>query len=224
MKKILIFITSLLLLTSCISTRESSVLTIEEKNEITNSLISAIKTALVNTENSLFASVDDFTFDSSYTVYLKELPQFRRTANSYLENVAALLREALKPVTDYMITYVDGFYIMDPEPYLDGGYSSISTELERRLYNKTYSLFLSYITKNSSALDEVYASLQYEADIWRGNNANLSKVGVGRIIDNIKIVSFESIAEYATRSYFKALGEAEVVARTKLEASSYEGR
>lgn len=219
MKKITLLLLSILLLASCSTTDRQAQLSAEAAIRISDSLISSMKNALISTENTLFTSGIDYSLDSSYQPYLRDLPQFRRTAETYLSSAAELLHQAMRTVTDYVLTYLDdSFTIENPEIYLDAGYSSISSELETRLKDEVENLFLEYIQMNKDDMDLVYASLQYEADIWRNNLQNLSLVGEGEEIGNITPIDDVSLAEYAAEAFFRAIGEAEVTARSGQEA------
>lgn len=215
MKKITVLILAVMLLMSCTSTEREAQLSAEAAIIISDNLIATMKNALINTENTLFVSGIDYSLDSSFQPYLRDLPQFRRTAEEYLKTAAELLHSAMRTVTDYVLTYLDtSFTIENPEVYLDEGYSSVSAELESRLQSDVEELFYEYIHENKNALDLVYASLQYEADIWRNNLANLSRVGEGQEIGNISPIDDRSLAEYAASAFFRAIGEAEVTLRS----------
>lgn len=220
MKKTAVLILAALLLISCTSTEREAQLSADAAARTSDNLIAAMKNALINTEVTLFVSGIDYSLDASYQPYLRDLPQFRRTAEEYLASAAELLHSALRPITDYMLTYLDtSFVIESPEEYLNAGYSSVSAELERRLQGEVTELFYEYIQGNKATMDWVYASLQYEADIWRNNLANLSRVGEGQDIGNISPIDDRSLAEYASRAFFRAIGEAEVTARSGLEVT-----
>lgn len=221
MKKIIVIVMAVLLLSSCTSSRREAQLTADAAIRTSENLISTMKNALIDTENTLFTTTIDFSLDSSYQPYLRDLPQFRRTAERYTATATELLHSALRTVTDYMLTYLDDSFVIDnPETYLNAGYSSISAELERRLQDEVEELFYTYIQENKGDLDLVYASLQYEADIWRNNLENLSRVGAGQTIANIVPINDRSLAEYAAASFFTAIGEAEVTLRSGMEVTN----
>lgn len=215
MRRILIILLTILLLTSCSSFRSGREPSEEEIEEAREYLTQSIQSAIIQTENTLFTEPDAviYTLPETYDSYISELTQFRRIIAEYLEAARQLLRGALVPVTDYMYEYASGYEIDNPIAYINEGYFSISTHLEESETMNVYQIFLDYLTQNSSQLDQIFSRASREAEIWRDNLANLALVGQARTASEITPIDLEILALNATEAYFNALAENEVSVR-----------
>lgn len=203
---------SLFLLFSCASTETSSNALLNP-SETRDELKTSFKSALLETEKEVFTAQLDYSLGSAYESYMKDLPQFRRLCTQYMEEARLILLEAVPEVVDHMFSYIEDLRIINPLDYLNKGYSSITDEAERSEFSNVKTIFLSYITENNSSMEETYAELENEANIWKSNLENLSLVGQGQSIDDIKAIREDTLAAYAAKEFFTLLGENEISIR-----------
>lgn len=204
------------LLTSCMTSRRNEAFSSEDGMRISVMLRQAERNAIIETETLAFQDLSDFPLNSTYSVYIQDLPQFRSSFTVYENLIASLLSQALEGITDSLLLELDSLAINDVLSYMEAGYSSITDELEKLYHEDVENIFLSYLKENGEALDESFALLEREARIWRENQANLDLVNQGRVIAPLAEITEEEIASYAASSYFRTLSEREVIQRSKL--------
>lgn len=204
------------LLTSCMTSRRNEAFSSEDGMRISVLLRQAERNAIIETETLAFQDLSDFPLNSTYSVYIQDLPQFRSSFTVYGNLIASLLSQALEGITDSLLLELDSLAINDVLSYMEAGYSSITDELEKLYHEDVENIFLSYLKENGEALDESFALLEREARIWRENQANLDLVNQGRVIAPLAEITEEEIASYAASSYFRTLSEREVIQRSKL--------
>ena len=204
------------LLTSCMTSRRDEAFSSEDGMRISVMLRQAERNAIIETETLAFQDLSDFPLNSTYSVYIQDLPQFRSSFTVYENLIASLLSQALEGITDSLLLELDSLAINDVLSYMEAGYSSISDELEKLYHEDVENTFLSYLNENEEALDESFALLEREARIWRENQANLDLVNQGRVIAPLAEITEEEIASYAASSYFRTLSQREVIQRSKL--------
>jgi len=203
---------SVFLLISCTST--SDVQTASNTLQSREELKSAFSSALVSTGNSVFQSTLDYTLDSTYQGYLKDLPQFRLLCQEYLEEARGILLATVPKVLDHMSAYLSDLRIINPADYLNKGYSSLTDEAERTEFSKVKAIFLEGLEENHDRLDEYYLKAENEASIWQNNLKNLSLVGQGQSIPDLERVNLDTLAAYATKEFFTLLSENEITKRS----------
>ena len=204
------------LLTSCMTSRRNEAFSSEDGMRISVMLRQAERNAIIETETLAFQDLSDFPLNSTYSVYIQDLPQFRSSFTVYENLIASLLSQALEGITDSLLLELDSLAINDVLSYMEAGYSSITDELEKLYHEDVENTFLSYLNENEEALDESFALLEREARIWRENQANLDLVNQGRVIAPLAEITEEEIASYAASSYFRTLSQREVIQRSKL--------
>lgn len=205
-----------LLLTSCMTSRRDEAFSSEDEMRISVLLRQGERNAIIETETLAFQDLSDFPLNSTYSVYIQDLPQFRSSLSSYENLIASLLSQAMEGITDSLLLELDNLAINDVLSYMEAGYSSITDELEKLYHEDVENTFLSYLQENEEALDESFALIEREARIWRENQANLDLVDQGRDIAPLAEITMEEIADYAASSYFRTLSEREVIQRSSL--------
>lgn len=216
MRRIPIIVAMIFLLTSCMTSRRDEAFSSEDEMRISVLLRQAERNAIIETETLAFQDLSDFPLNSTYPVYIQDLPQFRSSFTVYENIIASLLSQAMEGITDSLLLELDSLAINDVLSYMEAGYSSITDELEKLYHEDVENTFLSYLKENGEALDESFALLEREARIWRENQANLDLVNQGRVIAPLAEITEEEIASYAASSYFRTLSEREVIQRSKL--------
>ncbi len=202
-----------LILSSCAT--EGTELSEDERARERENLISAMKSALITSEQELFEEDSYITFPASYAQYSDILIQFRRIEALYDEEIRKLEKGALREVVDYLYTYLDGLPLARPEDFLDS-LSSVTPYLESLTSAEVQRIIAAYIEANRSDMDEVYARLAREASIWKNNKENLAAVGIEYFIEEIRPLSAEEIAAAAANAFFESLSANEVTARAAL--------
>ena len=205
-----------MLLTSCMTSRRDEAFSSEDEMRISVLLRQGERNAIIETETLAFQDLSDFPLNSTYSVYIQDLPQFRSSLSAYENLIASLLSQAMEGITDSLLLELDSLAINDVLSYMEAGYSSITDELEKLYHEDVENTFLSYLQENEEALDESFALIEREARIWRENQANLDLVDQGRNIAPLAEITLEEIADYAASSYFRTLSEREVIQRSSL--------
>ena len=216
MRRFSVIIAIFLLLTSCMTSRRDEAFSSEDEMRISVLLRQGERNAIIETETLAFQDLSDFPLNSTYSVYIQDLPQFRSSLSSYENLIASLLSQAMEGITDSLLLELDSLAINDVLSYMEAGYSSITDELEKLYHEDVENTFLSYLQENEEALDESFAMIEREARIWRENQANLDLVDQGRDIAPLAEITLEEIADYAASSYFRTLSEREVIQRSSL--------
>ena len=216
MRRFSVIIAIFLLLTSCMTSRRDEAFSSEDEMRISVLLRQGERNAIIETETLAFQDLSDFPLNSTYSVYIQDLPQFRSSLSSYENLIASLLSQAMEGITDSLLLELDNLAINDVLSYMEAGYSSITDELEKLYHEDVENTFLSYLQENEDALDESFAMIEREARIWRENQANLDLVDQGRNIAPLAEITLEEIADYAASSYFRTLSEREVIQRSSL--------
>ena len=216
MRRFSLIIAIFLLLTSCMTSRRDEAFSSEDEMRISVLLRQGERNAIIETETLAFQDLSDFPLNSTYSVYIQDLPQFRSSLSSYENLIASLLSQAMEGITDSLLLELDSLAINDVLSYMEAGYSSITDELEKLYHEDVENTFLSYLQENEEALDESFALIEREARIWRENQANLNLVDQGRDIAPLAEITLEEIADYAASSYFRTLSEREVIQRSSL--------
>ena len=216
MRRFSLIIAIFLLLTSCMTSRRDEAFSSEDEMRISVLLRQGERNAIIETETLAFQDLSDFPLNSTYSVYIQDLPQFRSSLSSYENLIASLLSQAMEGITDSLLLELDNLAINDVLSYMEAGYSSITDELEKLYHEDVENTFLSYLQENEEALDESFALIEREARIWRENQANLDLVDQGRNIAPLAEITLEEIADYAASSYFRTLSEREVIQRSNL--------
>ena len=216
MRRFSLIIAIFLLLTSCMTSRRDEAFSSEDEMRISVLLRQGERNAIIETETLAFQDLSDFPLNSTYSVYIQDLPQFRSSLSSYENLIASLLSQAMEGITDSLLLELDNLAINDVLSYMEAGYSSITDELEKLYHEDVENTFLSYLQENEEALDESFALIEREARIWRENQANLDLVDQGRNIAPLAEITLEEIADYAASSYFRTLSEREVIQRSSL--------
>ena len=216
MRRFSVIIAIFLLLTSCMTSRRDEAFSSEDEMRISVLLRQGERNAIIETETLAFQDLSDFPLNSTYSVYIQELPQFRSSLSAYENLIASLLSQAMEGITDSLLLELDNLAINDVLSYMEAGYSSITDELEKLYHEDVENTFLSYLQENEEALDESFAMIEREARIWRENQANLDLVDQGRNIAPLAEITLEEIADYAASSYFRTLSEREVIQRSSL--------
>lgn len=216
MRRFSVIIAIFLLLTSCMTSRRDEAFSSEDEMRISVLLRQGERNAIIETETLAFQDLSDFPLNSTYSVYIQDLPQFRSSLSSYENLIASLLSQAMEGITDSLLLELDSLAINDVLSYMEAGYSSITDELEKLYHEDVENTFLSYLQENEEALDESFAMIEREARIWRENQANLDLVDQGRDIAPLAEITLEEIADYAASSYFRTLSEREVIQRSNL--------
>lgn len=216
MRRFSVIIAIFLLLTSCMTSRRDEVFSSEDEMRISVLLRQGERNAIIETETLAFQDLSDFPLNSTYSVYIQDLPQFRSSLSVYENLIASLLSQAMEGITDSLLLELDSLAINDVLSYMEAGYSSITDELEKLYHEDVENTFLSYLQENEEALDESFALIEREARIWRENQANLDLVDQGRNIAPLAEITLEEIADYAASSYFRTLSEREVIQRSSL--------
>lgn len=216
MRRFSLIIAIFLLLTSCMTSRRDEAFSSEDEMRISVLLRQGERNAIIETETLAFQDLSDFPLNSTYSVYIQDLPQFRSSLSSYENLIASLLSQAMEGITDSLLLELDNLAINDVLSYMEAGYSSITDELEKLYHEDVENTFLSYLQENEEALDESFAMIEREARIWRENQANLDLVDQGRDIAPLAEITLEEIADYAASSYFRTLSEREVIQRSSL--------
>ena len=216
MRRFSLIIAIFLLLTSCMTSRRDEAFSSEDEMRISVLLRQGERNAIIETETLAFQDLSDFPLNSTYSVYIQDLPQFRSSLSSYENLIASLLSQAMEGITDSLLLELDNLAINDVLSYMEAGYSSITDELEKLYHEDVKNTFLSYLQENEEALDESFALIEREARIWRENQANLNLVDQGRNTAPLAEITLEEIADYAASSYFRTLSEREVIQRSSL--------
>lgn len=216
MRRFSLIIAIFLLLTSCMTSRRDEAFSSEDEMRISVLLRQGERNAIIETETLAFQDLLDFPLNSTYSVYIQDLPQFRSSLSAYENLIASLLSQAMEGITDSLLLELDNLAINDVLSYMEAGYSSITDELEKLYHEDVENTFLSYLQENEEALDESFAMIEREARIWRENQANLDLVDQGRDIAPLAEITLEEIADYAASSYFRTLSEREVIQRSSL--------
>ena len=216
MRRFSLIIAIFLLLTSCMTSRRDETFSSEDEMRISVLLRQGERNAIIETETLAFQDLSDFPLNSTYSVYIQDLPQFRSSLSAYENLIASLLSQAMEGITDSLLLELDNLAINDVLSYMEAGYSSITDELEKLYHEDVENTFLSYLQENEEALDESFALIEREARIWRENQANLDLVDQGRDIAPLAEITLEEIADYAASSYFRTLSEREVIQRSSL--------
>lgn len=216
MRRFLLIIAIFMLLTSCMTSRRDEAFSSEDEMRISVLLRQGERNAIIETETLAFQDLSDFPLNSTYSVYIQDLPQFRSSLSAYENLIASLLSQAMEGITDSLLLELDSLAINDVLSYMEAGYSSITDELEKLYHEDVENTFLSYLQENEEALDESFALIEREARIWRENQANLDLVDQGRNIAPLAEITLEEIADYAASSYFRTLSEREVIQRSSL--------
>ena len=216
MRRFSLIIAIFLLLTSCMTSRMDEAFSSEDEMRISVLLRQGERNAIIETETLAFQDLSDFPLNSTYSVYIQDLPQFRSSLSVYENLIASLLSQAMEGITDSLLLELDNLAINDVLSYMEAGYSSITDELEKLYHEDVENTFLSYLQENEEALDESFAMIEREARIWRENQANLDLVDQGRDIAPLAEITLEEIADYAASSYFRTLSEREVIQRSSL--------
>ena len=216
MRRFSLIIAIFLLLTSCMTSRRDEAFSSEDEMRISVLLRQGERNAIIETETLAFQDLSDFPLNSTYSVYIQDLPQFRSRLSAYENLIASLLSQAMEGITDSLLLELDNLAINDVLSYMEAGYSSITDELEKLYHEDVENTFLSYLQENEEALDESFAMIEREARIWRENQANLDLVDQGRDIAPLAEITLEEIADYAASSYFRTLSEREVIQRSSL--------
>ena len=216
MRRFSLIIAIFLLLTSCMTSRRDEAFSSEDEMRISVLLRQGERNAIIETETLAFQDLSDFPLNSTYSVYIQDLPQFRSSLSAYENLIASLLSQAMEGITDSLLLELDNLAINDVLSYMEAGYSSITDELEKLYHEDVENTFLSYLQENEEALDESFAMIEREARIWRENQANLDLVDQGRDIAPLAEITLEEIAGYAASSYFRTLSEREVIQRSSL--------
>lgn len=216
MRRFSLIIAIFLLLTSCMTSRRDEAFSSEDEMRISVLLRQGERNAIIETETLAFQDLSDFPLNSTYSVYIQDLPQFRSSLSAYENLIASLLSQAMEGITDSLLLELDSLAINDVLSYMEAGYSSITDELEKLYHEDVENTFLSYLQENEEALDESFAMIEREARIWRENQANLDLVDQGRDIAPLAEITLEEIADYAASSYFRTLSEREVIQRSSL--------
>lgn len=216
MRRFSVIIAIFLLLTSCMTSRRDEAFSSEDEIRISVLLRQGERNAIIETETLAFQDLSDFPLNSTYSVYIQDLPQFRSSLSAYENLIASLLSQAMEGITDSLLLELDNLAINDVLSYMEAGYSSITDELEKLYHEDVENTFLSYLQENEEALDESFAMIEREARIWRENQANLDLVDQGRNIAPLAEITLEEIADYAASSYFRTLSEREVIQRSSL--------
>ena len=216
MRRFSVIIAIFLLLTSCMTSRRDEAFSSEDEMRISVLLRQGERNAIIETETLAFQDLSDFPLNSTYSVYIQDLPQFRSSLSVYENLIASLLSQAMEGITDSLLLELDNLAINDVLSYMEAGYSSITDELEKLYHEDVENTFLSYLQENEEALDESFALIEREARIWRENQANLDLVDQGRDIAPLAEITLEEIADYAASSYFRTLSEREVIQRSSL--------
>lgn len=216
MRRFSVIIAIFLLLTSCMTSRRDEAFSSEDEMRISVLLRQGERNAIIETETLAFQDLSDFPLNSTYSVYIQDLPQFRSSLSAYENLIASLLSQAMEGITDSLLLELDNLAINDVLSYMEAGYSSITDELEKLYHEDVENTFLSYLQENEEALDESFAMIEREARIWRENQANLDLVDQGRNIALLAEITLEEIADYAASSYFRTLSEREVIQRSSL--------
>ncbi len=216
MRRFSLIIAIFLLLTSCMTSRRDEAFSSEDEMRISVLLRQGERNAIIETETLAFQDLSDFPLNSTYSVYIQDLPQFRSSLSAYENLIASLLSQAMEGITDSLLLELDNLAINDVLSYMEAGYSSITDELEKLYHEDVENTFLSYLQENEEALDESFAMIEREARIWRENQANLDLVDQGRDISPLAEITLEEIADYAASSYFRTLSEREVIQRSSL--------
>ena len=216
MRRFSVIIAIFLLLTSCMTSRRDEAFSSEDEMRISVLLRQGERNAIIETETLAFQDLSDFPLNSTYSVYIQDLPQFRSSLSAYENLIASLLSQAMEGITDSLLLELDSLAINDVLSYMEAGYSSITDELEKLYHEDVENTFLSYLQENEEALDESFALIEREARIWRENQANLDLVDQGRDIAPLAEITLEEIADYAASSYFRTLSEREVIQRSNL--------
>lgn len=216
MRRFSLIIAIFLLLTSCMTSRRDEAFSSEDEMRISVLLRQGERNAIIETETLAFQDLSDFPLNSTYSVYIQDLPQFRSSLSAYENLIASLLSQAMEGITDSLLLELDNLAINDVLSYMEAGYSSITDELEKLYHEDVENTFLSYLQENEEALDESFALIEREARIWRENQANLDLVDQGRDIAPLAEITLEEIADYAASSYFRTLSEREVIQRSSL--------
>ncbi len=216
MRRFSLIIAIFLLLTSCMTSRRDEAFSSEDEMRISVLLRQGERNAIIETETLAFQDLSDFPLNSTYSVYIQDLPQFRSSLSVYENLIASLLSQAMEGITDSLLLELDSLAINDVLSYMEAGYSSITDELEKLYHEDVENTFLSYLQENEEALDESFAMIEREARIWRENQANLDLVDQGRDIAPLAEITLEEIADYAASSYFRTLSEREVIQRSSL--------
>lgn len=216
MRRFSVIIAIFLLLTSCMTSRRDEAFSSEDEMRISVLLRQGERNAIIETETLAFQDLSDFPLNSTYSVYIQDLPQFRSSLSVYENLIASLLSQAMEGITDSLLLELDSLAINDVLSYMEAGYSSITDELEKLYHEDVENTFLSYLQENEEALDESFALIEREARIWRENQANLDLVDQGRNIAPLAEITLEEIADYAASSYFRTLSEREVIQRSSL--------
>ena len=187
MRRFSLIIAIFLLLTSCMTSRRDEAFSSEDEMRISVLLRQGERNAIIETETLAFQDLSDFPLNSTYSVYIQDLPQFRSSLSAYENLIASLLSQAMEGITDSLLLELDNLAINDVLSYMEAGYSSITDELEK-LYH-----------------EDVENTL-----------ANLDLVDQGRDIAPLAEITLEEIADYAASSYFRTLSEREVIQRSSL--------
>ena len=216
MRRFSLIIAIFLLLTSCMTSRRDEAFSSEDEMRISVLLRQGERNAIIETETLAFQDLSDFPLNSTYSVYIQDLPQFRSSLSVYENLIASFLSQAMEGITDSLLLELDNLAINDVLSYMEAGYSSITDELEKLYHEDVENTFLSYLQENEEALDESFAMIEREARIWRENQANLDLVDQGRDIAPLAEITLEEIADYAASSYFRTLSEREVIQRSSL--------
>ena len=216
MRRFSLIIAIFLLLTSCMTSRRDEAFSREDEMRISVLLRQGERNAIIETETLAFQDLSDFPLNSTYSVYIQDLPQFRSSLSVYENLIASLLSQAMEGITDSLLLELDSLAINDVLSYMEAGYSSITDELEKLYHEDVENTLLSYLQENEEALDESFAMIEREARIWRENQANLDLVDQGRDIAPLAEITLEEIADYAASSYFRTLSEREVIQRSSL--------
>lgn len=178
MKKFAFILLLLTLLTSCITTKSNTELTLEEQQVLKSTLISTEVTALksLNANKIALSLAKTFAFDNSISSY-SMLPQYNYLISNLRADLSVLFEEAIKQEVILMEDYINQLEITNPQLFLQEGYQSVSWYVERQLKDKISSNFSTFIEKSKDGyLANSFASFSQEAMIWRENQIVLSVI------------------------------------------------
>lgn len=178
MKKLLLFLFTIMLFSSCLSITKTARLSENERQVLKQNLIDIELFAArsINIDKISSDTASSLNFDSSMTSY-RILPQYDNLMENIRNSYKQLFENVLDETLNELILIIGNLKITDPEALLNESYQSITWEIENQYKTTIYDIINKHLVKNRELyLNESFAAFTKEASIWRENKTYLAKI------------------------------------------------
>lgn len=210
-KYVVILLISLLLLSSCNSTRSAS--TPEREREeseavmtLSRDMVSHIKTGLLKAEDISSA------LPESYTAYKDYLPSYDEIAARYLASVISILEEDFVSIFTESFLNVSSSLVSSPRKYLMGEMLLLDAESASRTYISLS--FGNLMDKRKDELDNAFNESSTNFEMVKKAYDNLSKIGITENLSPAGEIERNSLITLVLDKYYSILEEEEINLRT----------